>query len=104
MDKQPDIRIRFADNSTPNYQFDIHPGAKHTFGNAVEDVVQGGENNILIPDRLKDKKGSDYTTEDNLCTEKWYLSLTAIACVEIKGTVERYRNTGDIAHDIILDY
>jgi hypothetical protein len=53
---------------------------------------------------IDDKALPNYSDATNLCTERWYLSLTAIACVEIKGTVERYRNTEDNAHDIVLDY
>lgn len=32
------------------------------------------------------------------------LSLTAVACVEVVGTVKRSRNTGDTVGDIILNY
>ena len=45
---------------------------------------------------------NDFTTD--LCTEKWYLSPTAIACVEITAKLTRERNTGDTTDDIILDY
>lgn len=46
---------------------------------------------------------TDYVDVD-LCTEKWQLSPTAIACVELIGKVLRRRNTGDVIDDIILDY
>lgn len=46
---------------------------------------------------------SSYVDKD-LCTERWYLSPTAIACVELKGALKRKRNTGDAKKDIILDY
>ena len=42
--------------------------------------------------------------DTDLCTEKWYLSPTAIACVELKGVLKRKRNTGDTTDDIILDF
>ena len=32
------------------------------------------------------------------------MSPTAIACVEMQAKVKRGRNTGDTAHDIILDF
>ena len=54
----------------------------------------GGSNDIDIV--------GDATVD--LCTEKWYLSPTAIACVEMKGSLKRKRNTGDVLDDIILDY
>ncbi len=40
----------------------------------------------------------------DLCTEKWYLSPTAITCVELSGSLKRKRNTGDYIDDINLDY
>ena len=49
-------------------------------------------------------KAADNDDTTDLCTEKWYLSPTSIACVEIKAVLERKRNTGDTTDDIILDY
>jgi len=40
----------------------------------------------------------------DICKEKWVISATAIACVEMEVKLTRLRNTGDTAHDIILDY
>lgn len=40
----------------------------------------------------------------NQCTEVWYLSDSALACVELQGTLKRERNTGDVEDDIILEY
>jgi len=36
--------------------------------------------------------------------ETWFLTDTALACVELQGTVKRQRNTGDVTRDIILEY
>ena len=46
---------------------------------------------------------SDYVDTD-ICTEKWYLSTTAIACVEMKIKLRRKRLTEDTNHDIELNY
>ena len=86
------------DNSTAGKQFDINPPNTYGNGSSVEDVIKGGVNNILF-------SGNSATAPtDDLCTERWYLSESAITCVEIKATVMRKRNTGDTAHDINLTY
>ena len=42
--------------------------------------------------------------DTQICTELWKLSDTAIACVEMVGSVERNFSTGDTTDDFILDY
>ena len=73
------------------------PGSTYQSGDSVEDTkinTTNGSNDIEM-----------VTTEwTDLCTEKWYLTATAIACVEISGILKRKRNTGDVVNDIILDY
>jgi len=54
---------------------------------------------------LDDPTETDRNAPDqDICKEKWYLSDTSMTCVEMEITVSRARNTGDTAHDIILDY
>jgi len=56
-------------------------------------------------ENVKIDTDADFTAEDtDICTEKWMISPTAIACVEMQVKVYRKRNTGDTAHDIILDF
>jgi len=103
----PKIVTRFLSNAEDTKYFDIHPGSAYAIGDSVEDVVQGGANDIVVPDSYKQTDcatASSATGVCNLCSERWYLSLTAIACVEMTGRLTRLRNTGDTAHDIILDY
>lgn len=78
--------------------FDIHPGSAYAFGTSAADRTDSlGAENINLD--------SSYVAEStDICTEKWYLSPTAIACVEMQVKVNRKRNTGDTAHDIILDF
>mmetsp|Transcript_35882 Transcript_35882/g.43861 ORF Transcript_35882/g.43861 Transcript_35882/m.43861 type:complete len:129 (-) Transcript_35882:64-450(-) len=72
------------------------PGSAYQKGSTVEDIAinAAGSNDIDIVT-------SPWT---DLCTEKWYLTATAIACVEMSGIMKRKRNTGDVTNDIILDY
>ena len=93
----PTLTMKYADNLTSGSRFDIHPGNANSGGTDTEDMTLtavGGSNDIDIV--------GDAATD--LCTEKWYLSPTAIACVEMKGSLKRKRNTGDVLDDIILDY
>ena len=46
---------------------------------------------------------ADYVDTD-ICTEKWYLSQTAVTCVEMVVKLKRKRLTEDSAHDIELNY
>lgn len=87
----PKLAFEFMDNASVGKRFDIHPGALYQGGTAVEDATK--QDIVKVT-----KVGTD------LCTEKWYLSDTAIACVELRGTLKRKRNTGDTTDDIILDY
>lgn len=89
---KPDLKMYFQDNTVKG--FDISPPSAFTKGDTVMDTAQGGVENI-VPVQA---------TDADLCTEKWYLSETAIACVEISGDLTRKRNTGDVISDIILDY
>lgn len=81
---------------TAGLRFDIMPGSAYQKGSTVEDIAinAAGSNDIDIVT-------SPWT---DLCTEKWYLTATAIACVEMSGIMKRKRNTGDVTNDIILDY
>ena len=81
---------------TEGERFDIMPGSTYQTGTAVEDlkINASGTNDIHIVT----------APWVDLCTEKWYLSPTAIACVEVSGLLKRKRNTGDVTNDIILDY
>lgn len=87
----PTLAFEFMDNSSTGKRFDIHPGAVYQSGSQVEDAKS--QDIIKVT-----------TVGTDICTEKWYLSPTAITCVELKGTLKRKRNTGDTADDIILDY
>lgn len=81
-----------------NVCFDIHPGSAYAYGSSAADAADGtGVENIEIDSSITPK-----TTD--ICTEKWRLSPTSIACVEMEVKVKRKRNTGDTAHDIILDF
>ena len=42
--------------------------------------------------------------DENQCIEIWHLSDWAVACVEMRGTVKRMRNTGDRIQDITLSF
>ena len=56
-----------------------------------------GVNNVVLD--------AAYTVgSTDICTEYWQLTATAITCVEMEVKVSQSRNTGDSAHDIILDY
>ena len=89
------------DNNTAGQRFDINPPNTYGNGSSVEDVTKGGVNNVCTAAGCQ--PGTPVETTD-LCTEKWYITDTAISCVEIKATVKRQRNTGDTAHDINLSY
>ena len=81
-----------------NVCFDIHPGSAYAYGSSAADKSDSaGAENITLDTSMP--------AEDwDICTEKWKISDTAIACVEMQVKVNRPRNTGDTAHDIILDY
>ena len=93
-----------GDTTKPdNVCFDIHPGSAYAYGSSAADAADGtGVENIAIVDNgvgeAQEPKVAD------ICTEKWRLSPTAITCVEMQAKVKRGRNTGDTAHDIILDF
>lgn len=81
-----------------NVCFDIHPGSAYAYGSSAADMSDSaGVENVTIDSSLTAE-----TTD--ICTEKWMVSPTAIACVEMEVKVTRKRNTGDTAHDIILDF
>ena len=61
----------------------------------MEDSGQGGSEDIEV--------FAEYVDVD-ICTEKWYLSPTAIACVEMVIELKRKRLTSDGSHDIELNY
>ena len=97
----PTISYHYEDNVTLGMLFDIHPATASTGGVSTEDKYvnqSDGSNDINFVDPLPDA-----TTKD-LCTEKWYLSATAITCVEMQGSLIRKRNTGDYKDDINLDF
>ena len=81
-----------------NVCFDIHPGSAYAYGSSAADMSDSaGVENVTID--------ASITPEStDICTEKWMVSPTAIACVEMQVKVSRKRNTGDTAHDIILDF
>ena len=81
-----------------NVCFDIHPGSAYAYGSSAADKSDAaGVENITLD--------AAYTPEStDICEEKWMISATAIACVEMKVKLTRLRNTGDTAHDIILDF
>ena len=91
------LELKLRDNTSglQGTHFDTHPGSQYQHGDAAEDVQQGGQEDIEV--------FSDYVDTD-ICTEKWYLSTTAIACVEMKIKLRRKRLTTDTAHDIELNY
>ena len=89
-----------------NRCFDIHPGSAYAYGSSAADVQQAGVENVEIIRTNADGDAAPYNVPmvDDICTEKWLLSPTAITCVEMQVHLKRRRNTGDTAHDIILDY
>lgn len=93
----PTIEVKLLDNTSgvDGTYFDIHPGSSYAASNAVEDVGKGGTEDITAVETV---------ASDDICTEKWYLSATAIACVEMEANLTRKRNTADVDHDIILNY
>ena len=87
-----------ANDHVDNVCFDIHPGSAYAYGTAAADQADGiGVENIELD-------ATNVADTTDICTEKWYLSPTAIACVEMQVKLKRKRNTGDTAHDIILDF
>lgn len=88
-----------------NRCFDIHPGSAYAYGSSAADVQQAGVENVEII-RIADDGAEPHNVPmtTDICTEKWLLSPTAITCVEMQVHLKRRRNTGDTAHDIILDY
>ena len=70
----PKLAFKFQDNSATGLQFDQAPGAAYA---SQEDVAAdaAATNDIQVM--------TAYDTD--ICTERWYLSPTAIACVEMKG-------------------
>ena len=94
----PSMTMQLMDNSTTGQQFDIHPGSAYA-SSQVEDEQQGvGVNNIELAD------DTVVVGDTDICDEYWQLTATAITCVQMTVAVKRSRNTGDSAHDIILDY
>lgn len=91
-----------TDNETTGLQWDIHPGSAYATSQ-VEDVENNGYNNIELVSPTRADIATDAANAE-ICTEYWYLSATAITCVETNVKVKRSRNTGDSAHDIILDF
>ena len=64
-----------ADGTAPNY-FDIHPGSEFASGDSVTDKGQSGREDVTL-----DSSITAGTTD--ICVEKWQLSKTAVACVEM---------------------
>ena len=64
-----------ADGTAPNY-FDIHPGSEFASGDSVTDKGQSGREDVTLDSNI-----TAGTTD--ICVEKWQLSLTATACVEM---------------------
>ena len=95
------VQIFWQENNDTGLYFDIHPGSPYASGSAVEDVGQTGTNDVTV---VSPEFNASPTADNDLCSERWYLSLTAVACVEMVGSVKRSRNTGDTSHDIVLDY
>ncbi len=100
----PTLVFNYADNNSIGSYFDIHPATAASSGKGSEDKFlrvsdpTGGSNDISFVGDAAAAQAVD------LCTEKWYLSPTAIACVEMAGSLTRKRNTGDYLDDINLDY
>ena len=97
----PTLVFNYADNATAGSTFDIHPATAASGNKAAEDIflnTSSGKNNIEFVGDAAAAKAAD------LCTEKWYLSPTAMTCVELSGSLKRKRNTGDYLDDINLDY
>ena len=87
-----------ASPTDPSY-FDIHPGSEFASGNSVTDKQQSGREDVFV-----DAAYWNAVTAVDICKEKWQLSITAVACVEMEAKVKRKRNTGDTTQDINLDY
>ena len=96
--KADDFKILYMDNSTTGERFDIKPSQTYTNSVTSEDVQQGGQNNV----DFNEEDGVDVTTKD-VCTEKWLLSETSIACVEITTKVKRAADTEDVDQDFVLN-
>lgn len=66
-----------ANDYVDNVCFDIHPGSAYAYGTAAADAADGvGVENIELD-------ASNVAETADICTEKWYVSTTAIACVEM---------------------
>ena len=81
-------KARWTMTSSPTY--DLKPSTIHNSADTEQDAAT----NVAVV--------GDATTEH--CTEIWYLSDIATACVQFEGGLTRDRNTGDTAGDIILEY
>lgn len=44
----PSMKFALQDNVTSSKEFDIHPGSAYASGASVEDVSQGGVNNVIV--------------------------------------------------------
>lgn len=80
-------------SGTPLVTYDIHPIANYDSANSVFDTANTGADDVT-PD----------ATDTQICTELWKITDTAIACVEMGGSVDRDFSTGDTTDDFILDY
>lgn len=71
----PTIEMKFEDQTVAEKKFDMSPGSAYGTGSSNQDDVD----NITL--------GANYDLTTDLCTEKWILSPTAVACVEVVGVV-----------------
>lgn len=83
---------RASDINGAASKFDVRPFSLYDSGDGAQDT-NGADDITLV---------TLAATEQ--CTEVWYLTDSALACVELQGSLKRPRNTGDIQDDIILEY
>ena len=91
---RPTLRILWDEDGDAIY--DIKPSTTYNTDDTEWD--DSANNNVVIV--TPDPGTADYT----LCEQVWYLNDNDFACVEMKGSVKRPRNTGDTTSDIILEY
>ena len=99
----PTLVFNYASNAKDGDYFDIAPATAGSGGKGSEDVFKRAADSSGSNDRTFVGDAAAAQLVD-LCTEKWYLSPTAVACVEMAGSLIRKRNTGDYLDDINLDY
>jgi hypothetical protein len=90
---KPTVSVHWEDRTSTFGIFDLSPADEYST-NTEDFGIVGGADDVEIVDAL------DY----DHCTEIWYFTNTALACVEMTGSIKRNRNTGDYTQDITLEF